>query len=233
MHRRNFSIKDLTKIASILRPDVFTLSELIIASQLTESSCKSILNFLQENGIGETVKKDVIQIKTEDKVKIATILCSLGEPSDEASKTLDWKEFETFSLSILENHGYTLHQNVRLRNPKMEIDLVAHRENVAIVVDCKHWRKSISSSVMNQIVESQIIRTKNLINKGSNYLGSAMKIIPTILTLYGGATPFFAGVPIVPIQKFSDYLLGVQGYLDDILVLDSSEEKEIPPNESS
>jgi len=227
MRKRNFSIKALIKIASILRPDVFTLSELIIASQLTESSCKSILDFLQESGIGETVKKDVIQIKTEDKVKIAIMLCSLGKPSDEASKTLDWKEFETFALSILENHGYMVFQNVRLRNPKMEIDLVAHRENVAIVVDCKHWRKSISPSVMNRIVESQIIRTKNLINKGSTYLGSAMKIIPTILTLYGGATPFFAGVPIVPIQKFSDYLLGIQGYLDDILVLDPSEEKEI------
>ena len=117
--------------------------------------------------------------------------------------SLDWKQFEGFAELEFRSFGYETVRNFRVKKPRLEIDLLARSNKTAFAVDCKHWKRTVGHSAMLSISDKQIDRCKKVVS-----LGLAEKLIPVVLTLHDECLLVLEnGVPIVPIQKISDFVL--------------------------
>jgi Holliday junction resolvase-like predicted endonuclease len=146
------------------------------------------------------------------KNKLKTTLSNIesGVPIEEASRDIDWKDFEGLVAEVLESKNFEVMRNFRMKNPTMEIDVVGIHMDTAVLIDCKHWKR-MSDSALEQIVLKQIERVKH-------YVATANKVmaVPVIVTLYQEATKFVNRVPIVPIMQFSSFVDEFYGNLEDI-----------------
>ena len=142
-----------------------------------------------------------------------------GASIQEASIDLSWKNFEDFVSYILILNGYetvTRHPVAR----RAEIDIISWNRSLALIIDCKHWKRTSKSS-LSSIVSKQIQRSKLLIE--INYFkGTRIELIPTIVTLVEEEGQLYSGVPIVPVQKFDTFLRELEGNLEMIYKLPTS-----------
>ena len=152
-------------------------------------------------------------------MRAAILLCSLGEPIEDVSKMLSWSEFEDMASTLLESVGYEVRRRVRLKEPRCEIDVVAAKEDLALVIDCKHWKKTLGYSTMQRIIEAQINRATALSTTNLSFIKRCNKFLPVILTLYSERPSVVDGVPIVPINLLSNFITEVRGYLDELNVI--------------
>jgi len=135
---------------------------------------------------------------------------------------LDWKEFEAFAEKIFASFGFSTDRNLRLRKPTMEIDLVASRAGLSFVADCKHWKRTVGSASMTRIGERQAARARRIANGGS-----LRKVMPMILTLRDEALFVLEnGVPVVPIQRLSDFILNWEETTAKISIFEGNEIQE-------
>ena len=133
-----------------------------------------------------------------------------GIPIEEASRDVDWKDFEGLVAEILESKNFEVIRNFRMKKPTMEIDVVGIRFGTAILIDCKHWKR-MSNSALGKIVLKQIERVKHYVTSTNENMAA-----PVIVTLYQEATKFVNRVPIVPIMQFSSFIDEFYGNLEDI-----------------
>jgi len=139
-----------------------------------------------------------------------------GASIQEVSRDLSWKNFEDFVSYILTLNGYETVTRHRVGR-RAEIDIISWNNNLALIIDCKHWKKTSKSS-LSSIVSKQIQRSKLLIE--TNYFkGTRMELIPTIVTLVEEEGQLYSGVPIVPVQKFDTFLRELDGNLEMIYKL--------------
>ena len=75
----------------------------------------------------------------------------------------------------------------------MEIDVVGTKMDIALLIDCKHW-KTMSKSALNEIVKKQVERVKRYVSDEN------MSALPVIVTLHQEEIQFIENVPIVPIM---------------------------------
>ena len=151
-----------------------------------------ILNEFIKNDIG-TKQDNSYYFEDGDKLKIAIALLENGFPIDEISIALDWRDFEGLTATILASNNFAVIKNLTLTKPRMEIDIVGVRLGIAILIDCKHWKRySISS--LTTVVKKQIQRTKHYVAKTQGAIA-----VPVIVTLYSDKVDFIENVPIVPI----------------------------------
>jgi len=76
----------------------------------------------------------------ENKLKSALLDIKTGVPIEEASRYVDWKDFEGLVAEILESKNFEVIRNFRMRKPTMEIDVVGIHLGVAVLIDCKHGK---------------------------------------------------------------------------------------------
>lgn len=129
---------------------------------------------------------------------------------DEIAKHLDWKDFEGLAAKILEIHDFATMRNLILTNPRMEIDVVGIRLGIAMLIDCKHWKK-MTPSALDEIVQKQIERTKHYVTKTKGVIAA-----PVIVTLYQDRVSFVDKVPIVPIFQLGNFLDEFYGNLENV-----------------
>ena len=146
----------------------------------------------------------------ENKLKSALSAIKTGVPIEEASRYVDWKDFEGLVAEILESKNFHVVRNFRMKNPTMEIDVVGIHLGIAVLIDCKHWKR-MTNSMLEKIVLRQIERVKY-------YVATTDEIVaaPVIVTLYQEETRFINRVPIVPIIQFSSFIDEFYGNLEDI-----------------
>ena len=72
-----------------------------------------------------------------------------GCPIDEISVALDWRNFEGLTAEILSEKNFAVIKNMMLTKPRMEIDVVGIRLGIAILIDCKHWKRNSPSALIN------------------------------------------------------------------------------------
>ena len=150
----------------------------------------------------------------ENKLKSALLAIKTGIPIEEASRSVDWKDFEGLVAEILESKNFEVVRNFRMKKPTMEIDVVGTHLGTAILVDCKHWKR-MSHSALEVIVRKQIERVKHYVSYTSDVIA-----VPVIVTLYQEETSFINKVPIVPILKFSSFIDDFYGRLDEIKTIE-------------
>jgi len=183
-------------------------------TQIDENDSEDILNNFINNGIG-ILEDDLYYFEDGDKLKIATILLQNGLPLDEISIALDWKDFEGLTAEILSSKNFAVIKNLILTKPRMEIDVVGIRLGVAILIDCKHWKR-YSSSSLTSAVHKQIERTKQYVAKTSGSVA-----VPVIVTLYQDKIDFIDKVPIVPIFQFSSFIDEFYGNLEQMNTIET------------
>ena len=113
-----------------------------------------------------------------DKLKAAITLIENGFPLDEVAIPLNWRDFEGLTAEILGAKNFSVIKNLVLTKPRMEIDVIGIRLGVAMLIDCKHWKKYDEYSLTNA-VKKQIERTKRYISKTPGAIA-----VPVIVTLY-------------------------------------------------
>jgi hypothetical protein len=170
---------------------------------------QKILDNYVKTGIG-TKQDNQYYFEDGDKLKAAIELIKNGGPLDEISVMLDWKDFEGLVAEILYSKNFAIIKNLILTKPRMEIDVVGIRLGVAMLIDCKHWKR-YSSSTLSSAVKKQIARTKHYILKTPGAIA-----VPVIVTLYHDKIDFIDRVPIVPIFQFSSFVDEFYGNLDQM-----------------
>ena len=150
----------------------------------------------------------------KNKLKTALSAIKSGAPIEEASRDVDWKDFEGLVAEILESKNFEVIRNFRMRKPTMEIDVVGIHLGVAVLIDCKHWKR-MTNSALEKIVQRQIDRVKH-------YVVSTNEVVaaPVIVTLYQEETKFVSKVPIVPIIQFSSFIDEFYGNLEEIRTIE-------------
>ncbi len=212
------SRKVLGKILAAIRVGEVGLEELKEETKLPEEIFKEACTLLSSNQVG-VWGEQTVTFGRSDKMRAAILLCSLGEPLEDVSKMLSWSEFEDMVSTLLESVGYEVRRRVRLKEPRCEIDVVATKWDLALVIDCKHWKKTLGYSTMHRIIEAQINRAKALSTSNLSFVKRCDKFLPVILTLYSERPEIVEGVPIVPINLLSDFISEVRGYLDELNVI--------------
>ena len=177
------------------------------ASELDDFSAKELLHIFVQNGIGE-FDENIVKFQNSDKIHASVFAITNGASIEDVSEFLSWQDFEELVSRILDENGFQVQKNLMLTKPRMEIDVVGIKLGIAILIDCKHWKK-MSKSALNDIVDKQIERVKNYVKKTES-----TSAVPVIVTLHQEKVNFVNRVPIVPIIQLSSFLDEFYGNLD-------------------
>lgn len=196
-------------------PGGISVMDFSVVAKTDQIISKKILYELVKNGIG-SVDGDLFNFSSGDRLKSALLVLKKGANIDEVSEHIDWKDFEGLVAEILESKNFGTIKNMILTKPRMEIDVIGIKMGIAMLIDCKHWKRT-STSAIQTAVEKQIVRTKKYVAKTQGAMA-----VPAIVTLYEEKVSFIKKVPIIPIQKFSSFIDEFYGNLDEIEVIKSS-----------
>ena len=149
----------------------------------------------------------------ENKLKSVLSDIKSGVPIEEASRDVDWKDFEGLVAEVLESKNFEVVRNFRMKKPTMEIDVVGIRLDTAVLIDCKHWKR-MSNSALEGIVQKQVERVKHYVS-----ITDEIMAVPVIVTLYQESVKLINKVPIVPIMQFFSFIDEFYGNLEDIKIV--------------
>nr|AIF18798.1 hypothetical protein [uncultured marine thaumarchaeote KM3_84_E02] len=185
-------------IAGVIEGGV-SATDFSIICEFDEITAKELLYTLVQNGIGE-FNDDVVDFDIpNDRLQTALLAINLGADVEDVSEYLNWKDFESLTGMILEARDFEVTKNLILTKPRMEIDVIGRKMEIALLIDCKHW-KNMSKSALHEIVKKQIERVKRFVSIEN------MSALPVIVTLHQEKIQFVENVPIVPIMKLPSFL---------------------------
>jgi hypothetical protein len=144
-----------------------------------------------------------------DRIQTALFAIKLGADVESVSEYLTWQDFESITGLFLQEKDFDVTKNLILTKPRMEIDVVGTKMDIALLIDCKHW-KTMSNSALDEIVKKQVERVKRYVADEN------MSALPVIVTLHQEEIQFIENVPIVPIMKLSSFLDEFVGNLDSL-----------------
>ena len=185
-----------------------SVKDFTVVTNNSEEDARVILKELMDNGIG-TKSNEVYYFSEGDKLKAALYLLKQGVPLEDVSEVLDWRDFEGLAAEILESKDFATMRNFVMTKPRREIDVIGIKRGVALVIDCKHWKKPVSS--LYDVVQRQIERTKQYISSTPGAMA-----IPVIVTLYQEKVEFIRQVPIVPIFQLPSFVDEFYGNLEQL-----------------
>jgi hypothetical protein len=147
-----------------------------------------------------------------------------GVPLEEATKDLEWKDFEGVVSDAFEANGFRTIRNLRFSHEKKryEVDVVALERPRLVAVDCKHWGlRAGKGSALRAASLAQLKRAVNLGKKAQEVPGMDMggwgeaTVVPCIVTLYEERVVENGGVLVVPISKLNSFIEELRsGYFD-------------------
>jgi len=194
-------------------PGGVSVTDFSAVTKINSNDSKTILDEFIKNNIGSK-ENNFYYFEVSDKLKIAVALLEKGFPIDDISIALDWRDFEGLTAEILSSKNFAVIKNMILTKPRMEIDVIGIRLGIAILIDCKHWKRYSTSSLTNA-VKKQIQRTKKYVEKTPGATA-----VPVIVTLYQDKINFIDNVPIVPIFQFSSFIDEFYGNIDQMKTIE-------------
>lgn len=179
-----------------------------------KNTSRRMLHELSQNAIGR-FDGNVIEFDDGDKLRATIVALQKGARIDEVSEHLDWRDFEGLTAKILDMMDFSTVRNLVLTKPRMEIDVVGIKFGVAILIDCKHWKRH-SPSALQEAVKKQIERTKHYVANTSGAVAA-----PVIVTLYQDTISFIDKVPIVPIFQFLSFVEEFYGNMEEVQTIET------------
>ena len=190
-------------------PGGISIMDFAIVAKTDQITAQKILNELIKNNIGKK-EDELFNFSEGDRLKTAILALEKGASIDEVAEKISWRDFEGLVAEILESKDFAAMRNFMLKDLRMEIDVVGVKLGVALLIDCKHWKRT-TPSALKTIVQKQIERTKHYVASTEGAMA-----IPVIVTLYQDEIDFINKVPIVPIFQFSSFVDEFYGNLDDM-----------------
>jgi len=203
------NIQILVKGIRGIIPGGVSVKDFSVVTDTSEELARQILDNFMKNGIG-VFQDDQIHFQDNDKLKTSLLALRMGAPIDEISQVLDWKDFEALVSEILESREFDVTRNITLTKPRMQIDVIGIKAGVAILIDCKHWKR-LSYSALETAVNKQIERTKRYVIKEK-----VRGALPAIVTLYQEEIKFIKKVPIIPIFQLDSFCDEFYGNLEEM-----------------
>jgi hypothetical protein len=203
------NIQILVKGIRGIIPGGVSVKDFSVVTDTSEETARQILDNFMQNGIG-TFQDNQIHFQDNDKLKTSLLTLRMGAPIDEISQILDWKDFEALVSEILELREFDVTRNLTLTKPRMQIDVIGTKAGVAILIDCKHWKR-LSYSALETAVNKQIERTKHYVTKEK-----VRAALPAIVTLYQEEVKFINKVPIIPIFQLDSFCDEFYGNLEEM-----------------
>jgi hypothetical protein len=194
-----------------------SVADFAMVANINQNMARRILNELAQNDIGK-FDGSTMEFEDGDKLRATILALQKGVPVDEAAKHLNWKDFEGLAAKMLEMMEFATVKNLILTNPRMEIDVVGIKFGVAMLIDCKHWKRH-SQSALKEAVRKQIERTKHYVAKTSGAIAA-----PVIVTLYQDTVSFIDKVPIVPIFQFASFVDEFYGNLENVETIETKKQ---------
>jgi len=207
-------LKPLTKGISGIIPGGISVIDFAIVAETDQISAKEILNVLVANDIG-SFEGEIINFNQGDKLRAALFAIEQGAPIEDVATYLNWKDFEGIVAEILQSKGFSIIKNLILTKPRMEIDVIGINHGIALLIDCKHWKR-LSQSALRGIVKKQVVRVKHYVAKTQGAIA-----VPAIVTLYQEEVSFIDKVPIIPILQFSSFVDEFYGNLDELKTIET------------
>ena len=188
-------------ISGIISPRT-SIDEFMANSMIfSKSVAREVLHYLHLRGIG-SISNGIITFLPPDRLKTALMALQDGCDIERVSIALTWRDFEALTVEVLKRFGYKTHLNVRFKKPRCEIDVIGIHSRHAIVIDCKHWKRSDISSIY-KYAKKQLIRTQHLLQSKTTTITSAM---PVLLTLHSERVKFVNKVPVISINVLPSFL---------------------------
>jgi hypothetical protein len=193
-----------------------TLEGFQAKSGLIKTTARSVLEYLVKRGIGK-ISNHRFSFSRADRMKVAILALQSGNDIEMVSKYLTWQDFEAFASDLLNLAGYVSERDLRFSKPiRMQIDVLGinYNSQLAIVVDCKHWKRNDLSSLSSC--------AKRQAERASKLLDHRRKIsyaIPIILTLHTIDIRFVDGIPLVPVFKFNSFVEELPLHLSEMKVI--------------
>ena len=215
------SLLKLTKEGSVLAKSI--KNETRIALDIIVK----LLEKLQNEGL-LYFEDSVVEINSDNRLKLAIKAASLGADIERISAFFNWKEFENVAAIALERHGYIVSRNVRFKSSgrRWEIDVVGCKKPLVLCVDCKHWKHGLNVSASKGIVKAQLDRTRALVEMLPSNVPKLecakwkkAKFVPVILSLFPSKFKFYEKVPIVSILQLQNFLAQVPAQVDSLTCL--------------
>ncbi len=207
-------LKSLTKGITGIIPGGVSVIDFAIVAETDQISAKEILNVLVANKIG-SFEGEIINFYQGDKLRAALFAIEQGVPIEEVSTYLNWRDFEGMVAKILQSKDFSIIKNLVLKKPRMEIDVIGVNHGIALLIDCKHWKR-LSQSSLREIVKKQVERVKHYVAKTQGVIA-----VPVIVTLYQEELSFIDKVPIIPILQFSSFVDEFYGNLDKLKTIET------------
>ena len=209
-----FQLKSLTKGITGIIPGGVSVIDFAVVAETDQISAKEILNVLVANKIG-SFEGEIINFNQGDKLMAALFAIKQGAPIEEVSTFLNWRDFEGIVAEILQSKDCSIIRNLVLKKPRMEIDVIGVNHGIALLVDCKHWKR-LGQSALREIVRKQVERVKHYVAKTKGVIA-----VPAIVTLYQEELSFIDKVPIIPILQFSSFVDEFYGNLDELKTVET------------
>jgi len=147
-----------------------------------------------------------------------------GVSLEEATKDLEWKDFEGVVSDAFEANGFRTMRNLRFSHEKRryEVDVVALERPRLVAVDCKHWGlRAGKGSALRAASLAQLKRAVNLGKKAQEVPGidivgwGEVTLVTCIVTLYEERVVESGGVLVVPLSKLNSFIEELRsGYFD-------------------
>jgi hypothetical protein len=145
-----------------------------------------------------------------------------GRTIEEFMEKIDWREFEKIVREIFSVNGFNSFSNFRFRTRRrFEIDVVAAKNNLIFVADCKEWGKGrYKNGGLRIAAQEQSARARefekflrsNPIARHKFKVSSAASIIPVVVTWYEETISENGNCFIVPVCKLNSFLIGSDFY---------------------
>lgn len=207
--------KNMLRSLSGIIPGGISVEDFSAITKTNDEESRKILETFLKSDIGSK-QEEKYYFEDADKLKTAIMFIENGLPLDEVAIALNWRDFEGLTAEILRVKNFAIIKNLILTKPRMEIDVIGIRLGVAMLIDCKHWKR-YSTSALSMAVKKQVERTKHYISKTPGAIA-----VPVIVTLYQDKIDFIDRVPIVPIFQFSSFVDEFYGNLEEMKTIENN-----------
>ena len=204
------SRRGLAGCLGAIAPGSVSAADIARTAGIGTATAESILGRLAAAGIGSGDGGGTYRFADGDRLRAAILAVSEGDATvDEVSEHIGWRDFEGLVAEVLECRGFETARNLRVSRGGgggggggrwVEIDVAATRDGTALLVDCKHWRRS-NASALAGAARRQAGRAKLYAAAGAG----ARTALPVIVTLHEDGIELAGGVPVVPVLKLGSF----------------------------
>jgi hypothetical protein len=181
------------------------LAEIAQASRTTSLMAREVLTLLTglETPSGASLSPSV-------RFKLAQEAARVGA-FERAARALTWQEFERFSEECVSGAGFETQKGTVFNHDKRrwQVDLTGVRDQVLLVIDCKHWESPNYSSKFGKAVQHQnqclwpIIQHLRALGR---LTAQEVWALPMIITLFEPRESLLDRVVLVSVGQLADFL---------------------------